>query len=82
MGIVFASLNCPDHWWFYTSAGSAVLTMLLTFVGAPIFFKTVYETAPIEDSVLVEKIKKLCARAGVDVTQVLLFRMSKETKKV
>jgi STE24 endopeptidase len=69
----------PRSWWLWGWAAFALLTVLITFLYPVVITPLFNKFTPLHDQALIEKVHRLAADAGVDITQVLVSDASKRT---
>jgi STE24 endopeptidase len=81
LGLVGAGRAVPDWWPLVAALGAAALVAALTFV-APVVLEPVFNRfRPLADARLAEELRRLAARAGVPVRDVLVADASRRTRK-
>jgi STE24 endopeptidase len=78
--ILFLSLEDPNLWWLYNAAGMTIMLLLLIMV-APIYFRKRHEATPLDDPILVGRLQAMAERFGINISRVMVYRISKESKK-
>jgi STE24 endopeptidase len=81
LGLVGAGRAVPDWWPLVAALGAAALVAALTFV-APVVLEPVFNRfRPLADARLAQELRRLAARAGVPVRDVLVADASRRTRK-
>ena len=71
----------PRTWWILSTAFYFFLTVVLSRITPTLILPLFYKLKPLEDSILVEKLKALARNAGAKIVGVFQMDMSRKTKK-
>lgn len=70
-----------EMWWFYTGLLVFIFSIVLTRLAPLLIFPLFYRFRPIEDADLEQSLRKAAETAGLSVTGIFAFDMSRKTKK-
>jgi STE24 endopeptidase len=80
-GLYWAIRRWPRRWWAVVSALTIPLAVIFTNLAPVVIMPLFNKFQPIKNRSLADRIRKLAAREGVNVSEVLQMDMSKQTKK-
>ena len=86
MSLALLALNAlasafPSAWPWIADPGAALLVIVLSFLGPVVFEPLFNRFRPVEDALLVERLRDLAGRASVRIDQFLVADASRRTKK-
>ena len=70
-----------NTWWLPFAVGMFIISVLLARIVPVFILPLFYKITPVEESELIERIKRLAVDSGIRVQNVFRFDMSKNTKK-
>jgi STE24 endopeptidase len=79
--IYFVLRRAPDYWWVYAGAGWLAVTVVLTKLFPVLILPLFYRTEPLNDPELRGRLSRLAEEAGLGLSGVFTFNLSRETRK-
>ena len=73
--------RAPDHWWVYAGLGWLVVTVILSRLFPVVILPLFYRSEPLSDPELTQRLGRLAEEAGLSLSGVFSFNLSRETRK-
>ncbi len=73
--------RAPEHWWVYAGLGWLAVTVILSRILPTVILPIFYRTQPIDDQQVSDRLRRLAEEAGLGLSGVFTFNLSKDTRK-
>ncbi|MCK4298817.1 MAG: M48 family metalloprotease [Planctomycetes bacterium] len=73
--------RAPEHWWVYAGLGWLAVTVILSRILPTVILPIFYRTQPIDDRQVSDRLRRLAEEAGLGLSGVFTFNLSKDTRK-
>lgn len=73
--------RAPDHWWVYAGLGWLAVTVVLSRLFPVVILPLFYRSEPLSDPELTRRLARLAEEAGLSLSGVFTFNLSRETRK-
>lgn len=79
--IYFVLRRAPDYWWVYAGLGWLVVTVVLARLFPVLILPLFYRSERLNDPELSQRLGRLAEEAGLSLSGVFTFNLSRETRK-